>query len=76
MRTLLTVAQRKATDPYFRSVSLFPEDPWSKEVLEELERYMERFEVIVGDNVLERDVDKYSLGELDNPLERQGVQWD
>jgi hypothetical protein len=78
LRTLLTVAQRrKVAGSPFRIVSLFLlKGPESKEVLEALEECIERFEVTVGDNVLEWDVDKYFLDGLDHLRERRDVRWD
>ena len=78
LRTLLIIAQRrKAAGSPFRTVSLFLlEDPGLKQVLEELEECIERFEVTVGDNVLEWDVDKYFLDGLEHLRERRDVRWD
>ena len=78
LQTLLTVAQRrKAAGFPFITVSLFLlEDPELKQVLEELKECIERFEVTVGDNVLEWDLDKYFLDGLEHLQERRSIGWD
>ena len=76
--TLLIVAQRrKAAGSPFRTVSLFLLDGSGLEqVLAELEEYIEKFEVTVGNNILGWDVDKYFLDGLEHLRERRDVRWD
>ena len=44
--------------------------------MEELREYVEELEVILGDDVLDWDVDKYFLDGLDRLQKNLNVQWD
>ena len=78
LQRLLRVAwNRKVVGFPFKSVSLFlPDDLECEAVLEELRECVERLEVVRGDNVLDWDVDKYFLDELDHLQKNLDVHWD
>ena len=80
LRPLLNVAQKRKEAGFpFRSISLFLwRDPGlgSDRVLEELGRCVEKLEVVVGDDVLDWDVDKYFLDGLDHLQMNRDVEWD
>ena len=78
LQTLLIVARRrKAAGSPFRTISLFLlEGSGLEQVLGELEECIEKFEVTVGNNVLEWSVDKYFLDGLEHLRERRDVRWD
>ena len=80
LEPLLSIARKRKVAGFpFRSVSLFLWDGlgWGcDEVLEELREYVEELEVILGDDVLDWDVDKYFLDGLDRLQKNLNVQWD
>ena len=80
LRPLLSVAEmRKEAGFPFQSVSLFLRyglechPAW---VSKRLRRCVERLEVVVGDDILDWDVDKYFLDGLDHLQKNRDVQWD
>ena len=80
LELLLSVAEmRKEAGFPFKSVSLFLQDGLEHEVVwvsQGLKKCVERLEVIVGDDVLDWDVDKYFLDGLDHLQKNWDVQWD
>ena len=83
LQTLLPVARRrKAAGNPFKSVSVFLQlvpTPGHREVEEELGELrgcIEKFELVTGDDVLDWDVDKYFLDELEHLWNNRNVQWD
>ena len=79
-QSLLNVAQRMKVAGFpLRSVSLFlcgGPVLESDRVLEGLGRCVEKLEVVVGDDVLDWDVDKYFLDGFDRLQTSRDVQWD
>ena len=80
LRPLLSVAEmRKEAGFPFQSVSLFLRyglechPAW---VSKGLRRRVKRLEVVVGDDILDWDVDKYFLDGLDHLQKNRDVQWD
>ena len=73
---IITAYRRKEAGFPFRSVSLFLEDERYKVVLKELRKCVGKPEVVVGDDILDWDVDKYFLDGLDHLQRNQDVQWD
>ena len=80
LRPLLSVAQKwKVAGFPFRSVSLFLSGGqrlgWDN-VLDELRTYVEKLEVVMGDEIFGWDVDEYFLDGLDHLQNNRGVEWD
>ena len=79
LQLLLGVAQkRKAAGFPLGSVSLFLRDGTEQrwfQVLEELRACVEELEVVMGDDVLDWDVDKYFLDGFDHLQKDRNVQW-
>ena len=78
LQPLLDIAQeRKKAGFPFKSVSLFFRDGLEfEEDLKELKEYVEELEIVVGDDILDWDVDKYFLKGLDHLQKNRDVQWD
>ena len=80
LQPLLNIAEmRKEAGFPFKSVSLFLRDGLERHpvwVSKGLRRRVERLEVVVGDDILDWDVDKYFLDGLDHLQKNRDVQWD
>jgi len=77
---LLNVARKRKVAGFpFKSVSLVLRNDlgWHWDgVLERLKDCVEKFEVVVGDDVLDWDADKYFLDGLEHLQKNQDVRWD
>ena len=77
LQPLLSVAQkRKVVGFPFKSVSLFFRYGLDREVLSGLERCVGKLEVVIGDGVLDWDVDKYFLDGLEHLQGNRDLEWD
>ena len=76
LQPLLCVAQKRKVAGFpFKSVSLYLRDDPGCEVVLELRKCVGRLELVLGDDTLDWDVDKYFLDGLDHLWKNQDVRW-